>query len=223
MVKISKKKPFYNPKKFADASSASPADKVNQQVSNSLNSDKLILDITLGKIGINLNKHVPDNLHKFYEDFYINKKKKKSHYNIMTDTNGRTLNVPKSLPAGLIPGPSYNGAVTIGEPCVGPHCSIPVTPTSGYYTYYNLRSANPPSGAIYHSPSTYRLGNSSDRNNALSAFTNGVGSNYGPFNITAVNKSVAYDYILNPETGKQVSTQSLEGKRVMEAYFNYNK
>tara|TARA_B110000208_G_scaffold47918_1_gene63445 strand:- start:622 stop:1293 length:672 start_codon:yes stop_codon:yes gene_type:complete len=223
MVKISRKKPFFNPTKFADESADSPGDKINNQVKNNLDSEKLILDLTLGKINIDLTKHIPANLNVFYEDFYINKKKKINQYNIMSKTNGRTLNIPKSLPAGILPGPSYNGAQTIGEKCVGPHCSIPVTPTSGFYNYYNLRSANPPEGALYHSPSTYRLGNSSDTNPSLTQFSNGSGTNYGPFNITAIEKIYSYDYILNPETGKQVSTKSLEGKQVMESYFNYNK
>ena len=53
---------------------------------------------------------------------------------------GRTLNVPKVLPAGVVPGPSYNGAVTIGEPCEGPHCAIPVKPTTNNYISQNLKN-----------------------------------------------------------------------------------
>ena len=60
---------------------------------------------------------------------------------------GRTLNIPKYLPAGEIPGPSYNNAVSIGAECNGPHCSSPISPTSLKFYPQN--------------PSMVRLGNSS--------------------------------------------------------------
>jgi len=60
---------------------------------------------------------------------------------------GRTLQIPKYLPAGEIPGPSYNNAVSIGAECNGPHCSSPISPTSPKFYPQN--------------PSMVRLGNSS--------------------------------------------------------------
>ena len=52
--------------------------------------------------------------------------------------SGRTINVPKTSPPNTVPGPSFNGAVTIGEACNGPWCSIPVTPTVSNMVNNNL-------------------------------------------------------------------------------------
>ena len=79
-------------------------------------------------------------------------------------SNGRTLNIPKILPAGQVPCASYNGAITIGKKCVGQHCSIPVKPTSAYMTNVNLRSAKPPPGALTQYSNTFRLGNNTEKN-----------------------------------------------------------
>tara|TARA_Y100000991_G_C21946479_1_gene337679 strand:- start:475 stop:897 length:423 start_codon:yes stop_codon:yes gene_type:complete len=137
------------------------------------------------------------------------------------NTYGRTLNVPKELPAGILPGPSYNGGVTIGEKCSGAHCSIPVTPTSGYMVYNNLRSANPPKEALYHYPSTYRLGNNSDINPNIAKYT-GTRLNPGPFNIEVRETAETFKYITNPATGIKVNTKSREGRHILEKYINYS-
>ena len=120
---------------------------------------------------------------------------------------GRTINVPKVLPAGIIPNPSYNGAVTIGEKCEGPHCSIP--------------TALPPPGAEFHYPSTFRLGNSSDENPRIGLYQNPGSLNSGPYNISVPKDKNEYQYIVNPETGFKVKSSSLAGKQILENYKNY--
>ena len=46
------------------------------------------------------------------------------------------------------------------DPNTGPHASIPVVPTATNMIHHNLRSANPPPGAIHQYPGTNR-----DKNN----------------------------------------------------------
>ena len=60
------------------------------------------------------------------------------------------------------PEPSLNGGLYTGAPFVpsAPWGNIPVTPDAGYMTHYNLRTANPPPGAIYQYPGSNRPGNS---------------------------------------------------------------
>ena len=134
---------------------------------------------------------------------------------------GRTINVPKVLPAGIIPNPSYNGAVTIGEKCEGPHCSIPTAPTSGSLISTNLESALPPPGAEFHYPSTFRLGNSSDENPRIGLYQNPGSLNSGPYNISVPKDKNEYQSIVNPETGFKVKSSSLAGKQILENYKNY--
>ena len=136
---------------------------------------------------------------------------------------GRTINVPKVLPAGIIPNASYNGAVTIGEKCSGPHCSIPTAPTSGALINSNLLSANPPPGAVFHYPSTFRLGNNSDENPRIGLYQNPKSLNRGPFNISVPKSSDEYQYIVNPETGFKVKSDSLVGQQILENYKNFGK
>jgi hypothetical protein len=62
-------------------------------------------------------------------------------------------------PYTAIPPSPVNGGLFSGKQAVGAYASIPVPPTSTYYIHYNLRSANPPPGAIYHYPATNRMGN----------------------------------------------------------------
>lgn len=60
-----------------------------------------------------------------------------------------------------IPPPSLNGGLYTGEPFKknAPWANVPVIPTVGYMIHYNLRSANPPPGAIYQYPGNIRPGN----------------------------------------------------------------
>lgn len=59
------------------------------------------------------------------------------------------------------PQPSLNGGLFTGEPFApgAPWGTVPVVPDAGYMIHYNLRSANPPPGAIYQYPGSHRPGN----------------------------------------------------------------
>lgn len=60
------------------------------------------------------------------------------------------------------PKPSLNGGLYTGVPFApgAPWGNVQVTPDAGYMTHYNLRTANPPPGAIYQYPGANRPGNS---------------------------------------------------------------
>ena len=66
----------------------------------------------------------------------------------------RSDNKDTAIPPSPVNGGLYN-APQVNEP----YGSIPVAPTATNYTYYNLRSANPPPGAINQFVGTNRLGN----------------------------------------------------------------
>lgn len=72
-------------------------------------------------------------------------------------------NVPQHMRASnmntSIPPPPANGGLYNAPQAVGGHASIPVVPTATNMTYYNLRSANPPPGAVHQFAGTNRLGN----------------------------------------------------------------
>lgn len=153
--------------------------------------------------------------------------------------SGRTLNVPKTLPPNTVPGPSFNGAVTVGEACVGSHCSIPVTPLVSNMVNVNLNSANPPPGANVHYPGTDRLGNSGLQMPGIKSYV-GTKLNHGPHNIQCAGTTQkggelieengftsgegqfggAYLYITNPDTNRKVSIFGRVGKRVLKNYLN---
>ncbi len=60
------------------------------------------------------------------------------------------------------PKPSLNGGLYTGQPFApgAPWANVPVEPDAGYMVHYNLRSANPPPGALYQYPGSIRPGNS---------------------------------------------------------------
>lgn len=62
-------------------------------------------------------------------------------------------------PDTMIPESPANGGLFGGAQVEAPHGSIPVPPTTTYYIHHNLRSANPPPGAIYQYPGYNRMGN----------------------------------------------------------------
>tara|TARA_Y100000385_G_scaffold291025_1_gene366767 strand:- start:45 stop:2879 length:2835 start_codon:yes stop_codon:yes gene_type:complete len=74
------------------------------------------------------------------------------------------------------------GGVLISEPCSGPHCAIPVEPTTSNMINNNLKSANPPLDAFTQYPGTNRLGNNTDSMPGISDYV-GTPLNHGPFNI----------------------------------------
>lgn len=185
------KKPFFNPSQPIDTSSDSPTDMVNKKLKENDYENNSLLDLTQGR-------------YKTYEDF-----KNKSDvplYKSSENGYGRTLNVPKQLPAGVVPGPSFNGAVTIGKKCKGNHCSIPVLPTS--YNMINRNAQNTEIGnSLNYYPSTYRLGNNSDIIPGITKYTNN-GLNSGPFNIDVHNSDNSLEYIVNPKTNRKVKVEN---------------
>jgi len=60
-----------------------------------------------------------------------------------------------------IPHPKLNGGLYTGEPFTkdAPWANVPVVPDVDYMTNINLKTANPPPGAIYQYPGHNRPGN----------------------------------------------------------------
>ena len=145
-----------------------------------------------------------------------------------TTGGGRTLNIPKTLPPNKVPGPSYNGAVTIGDACQGGHCAIPVTPTVENLIHHNLNSANPPPGATVNYPGTDRLGNNQISMPDIYAYT-GTENNPGPFNIQCNNfqcgsiqcggdRESPFQYITHPDTRRVYNINSKKGNKILMKY-----
>jgi hypothetical protein len=160
---------FFYPQQSVNTSSKSPSEQINNAVQDSESKNNSIINLTQGKINMVTEKFA--NLEKNKQDLM-------SFYDITELGLGRTLNVPKRLPPGQIPGPSYNGAVTTGERCVGGHCSIPIDPN--YKGIISSLKANAPRGFVYQLPATYRPGNSSDKLPGLQNYE-GTVNNPGPF------------------------------------------
>lgn len=158
-------KAFSYPKVETTESSASPGDQANEAINNADAKNLALINLTEGRVkSISL------------EQLGGKKKKQKA--------GGRTINVPKELSKGVIPGASFNGAITIGEKCVGGHCSIPIDPLTSNLTNSNLQSANPPEKALVHYQGTNRLGNSNLDMPGVNNYE-GTSLNYGKFNILA--------------------------------------
>ena len=163
---------FSYPTTDANESSASPGDQANDAINNDSAKNLELIQLTEGiKKNINL-KQLGGRV----------KKKNKKIRNRNKKGGGRTINVPKELPVGQIPGPSFNGALTIGEKCLGGHCSIPVDPLTSNFTNNNLKSANPPLKGTFHYQGTNRLGNSQLNMPGVSQYI-GTELNHGSFNI----------------------------------------
>lgn len=81
--------------------------------------------------------------------------------------NDYAVDVESSVPPALrsknpetaMPPSPKNGGLFSGPEATGPWGAIPVVPTTTNYIHHNLRSANPPPGAVYHYPGTNRMGN----------------------------------------------------------------
>lgn len=100
---------------------------------------------------------------------------------------GRTLNVPTPSTPFKMPGPSPNNAWYVGEPCVGAHCGVAMTPTVN-----NLHNSPEGLGSTAHPGSNHqypvidRLGNSPNETlTGLQAYQ-GTAQNPGPFNTQCV-------------------------------------
>lgn len=77
-----------------------------------------------------------------------------------------------------VPPPALNGGLYTGEPFAkdAPWANVPVVPDTAYLIHYNLRSANPPTEALYQYPGYTRPGN-----NTLNMI--GVVPSKGPYNM----------------------------------------
>lgn len=132
---------------------------------------------------------------------------------------GRTINVPKQLPSGKIPDSSYNSAITIGEPCKGIHCALPVDSTTTNYINNNLKSAKTPQNALNQYQGTNRLGNSNLDMPGVDTYV-GTTLNHGPFNILTTGGGSYYLKIVNPDTGRKVSIFGKLGQKILSNYLN---
>ena len=84
----------------------------------------------------------------------------------------------KSMPPSQI-----NGGLFSGPPVDYPWMPIPITPTETNYIVNNLKSANPPPGALEQFISVNRPGNNYSAKPNILKFNNTNTSNCGPFNI----------------------------------------
>jgi len=80
-----------------------------------------------------------------------------------------------------VPPPSLNGGLFTGPPPPegAPWAAIPVVPDVDYMINKNLRTANPPPGAIYQYPGNIRPGNNFQAFSGLTPYTGKP--NFGPF------------------------------------------
>lgn len=97
---------------------------------------------------------------------------------------GRTLDVPLPSVPFKMPGPSYNNAWYVGEPCVGNHCGVPITPYVSEYIHNALNSSTPGANTQY--PLIDRLGNSLGENLPGVQPYQGTELNPGPFQFNCV-------------------------------------
>jgi hypothetical protein len=86
---------------------------------------------------------------------------------------------PSYVPA---PPPSKNGGLYTGPepPKSAPWAAIPVTPDADYMIHENLKSANPPAGALFQYPGNIRPGNNFQAFPGLTPFLGN--KSFGPFN-----------------------------------------
>ena len=153
---------FFYPEQSSKTSSKSPSDLVNQQVRESEKQNNFVLNLTEGKANMR-------------EPFTT----------VAPNSYGRTLNVPKVLPPGQIPGPSFNNALYVGEKCRGIHCGLAVDPT---VTSYISKLHSLPGSARYHFQSMNRPGNNTENLPWLKTYT-GTAINYGPYAFEVVPDS----------------------------------
>ena len=167
---------------------------------------------------VDANSH-GSSLDRAYQTEVSNQKKNNEIINVSNGSvgGGRTINVPKIMHKSFIPDSSYNGAVTIGEPCVGSHCSIPITPSSDNLINHNLKTSHPPPRATINYPGTERIGNNSTSFPGIHNYrvTN---CNMGPFQIQCGSGTISSSYlwITDYNTKKRYKTHSKEGKQIIK-------
>ena len=114
----------------------------------------------------------------------------KVNRNIPVDLNSEvSLHERWNCPNTRAPPPVPNGGLFSGPQAMGDYASIPVIPTATNMIHNNLRSANPPPGAINQYPGTNR-----DKNNYIPMpgvywynDTNPV--NKGPYSIKVIDNN----------------------------------
>lgn len=82
-----------------------------------------------------------------------------------------------------VPPPTHNGGLYSGPAYCGSWGNTPVIPTTAYMIHHNLKSANPPPGAIYQYPGTNRKGNNYIAMPGVNWYIDTPKNNLGPFTI----------------------------------------
>ena len=99
----------------------------------------------------------------------------------------RTFNIPVHGDAFQMPGPTPNNAWYVGEPCVGNHCGVPVTPSVSAYMGESLSLGNDvvPGSNIQYSM-LERLGNNPAELLPGNTTYFGTENNPGPYQISCL-------------------------------------
>jgi hypothetical protein len=118
-----------------------------------------------------------------------NKNKNKKYGGCQLDAEHQLENIIDPIkqwnsPYEKVPPHDLNGGIYSGEQAKGPWGHIPVTPTTTNYIYNNLKTAEPPPGALITYPGTDRMGNNYQ---AMPGIENYRNNNYGPFKINCSN------------------------------------
>jgi hypothetical protein len=183
--------PFIESDYTSSASSATPA----EQASESLMSDAKALNrINNLLTGVQSTNQAGGKSRR-------NQKKRRSFMR----GGGRTFDIPFPTTPFKMPGPTYNNAWYVGEPCVGNHCGVAITPTVSDYTVA-LQSETP--GASTQFPTIDRLGNSPGE--VLSGVQpyQGTELNYGPFAFNCVGGGIRRRSRLQRKRSKQQRKRS---------------
>jgi hypothetical protein len=157
--------PFIESDYTSSASSATPAEQASQSLMNEAKSLNRINNLLNGSQSGGRSRR--------------NQKKRRS----VLRGGGRTFDIPFPTTPFVMPGPTYNNAWYVGEPCVGNHCGVAITPTVSDYAVA-LQSETP--GASTQFPTIDRLGNSPGEVLAGVQPYQGTELNYGPFAFNCV-------------------------------------
>lgn len=123
-------------------------------------------------------------------------------------TNYAKLDEPAHVPP---PPRSLNGGLFTGEPFAkdAPWGNVPVIPDVDYMTNVNLRSANPPPGAVFQYPGNMRPGNNFQKNTGLNPFTGKSGDQ--PYNFSCVSCETIAAAELTPKQCKCRRMSAISG------------
>lgn len=134
--------------------------------------------------------------------------------------SGRTINIPKELPSGVIPGSSFNNGNTIGSPCLGSHCGVSITPTAYNYNNRIIPSIEgSPPGVKSQINNFDRLGNNTSHEGNFNIYT-GTKLNSGPFMLQCAGKGMS---IMDPNNLKEYSIFTKRGKKIIKNYRKHLK